>query len=44
MAIRTIVIKGNEAFFNVGGGIVWDSVPEDEYRETLDKERLCSRY
>jgi len=37
IAIRTIVIKDNEAFFNVGGGIVWDSVPEDEYRETLDK-------
>ena len=25
--------------FAVGGGIVYDSVPEDEYEETLDKGR-----
>jgi len=37
IAIRTIIIKDSEAFFNVGGGIVWDSVPEKEYQETLDK-------
>lgn len=37
IAIRTIVVKNGEAFYNVGGGIVWDSVPEKEYQETLDK-------
>lgn len=37
IAIRTIILRGNEAFYNVGGGIVWDSVPEDEFQETLDK-------
>lgn len=37
IAIRTIIIKGNTAYYNVGGGIVWDSVPEDEYYETLHK-------
>lgn len=37
IAIRTIVVKGNTAYFQVGGGIVADSDPEDEYRETLDK-------
>ena len=37
IAIRTIIVNGNEACFNVGGGIVWDSVPENEYQETLDK-------
>ncbi|MCY7346262.1 MAG: aminodeoxychorismate synthase component I [Pyrinomonadaceae bacterium] len=37
VAIRTMVIKNNEAVFNVGGGIVIDSVPEDEYAESLLK-------
>lgn len=37
IAIRTIIVKGSEAFYNVGGGIVWDSLPEKEYQETLDK-------
>jgi len=37
IAIRTIIIKGGTAYFQVGGGIVADSVPEDEYQETLDK-------
>lgn len=37
IAIRTIICKGNTASFQVGGGIVADSVPEDEYQETLDK-------
>jgi len=37
IAIRTIIVKGDAAYFQVGGGIVADSVPEDEYQETLDK-------
>ncbi len=37
IAIRTIICKGDTASFQVGGGIVADSVPEDEYQETLDK-------
>lgn len=37
IAIRTIIVKGDKAFYNVGGGIVWDSIPEDEYEETLHK-------
>ncbi len=39
VAIRTMVIRNNEAIFNVGGGIVIDSVPEDEYEETLIKAK-----
>ncbi len=35
--IRTFILKGNRAYFNVGGGIVHDSQPEIEYQETLDK-------
>jgi aminodeoxychorismate synthase, component I, bacterial clade len=37
IVIRTIIIKGDKLFFQVGGGIVADSDPEKEYRETLDK-------
>lgn len=37
IVIRTIVIKGEHAYYQVGGGIVWDSDPEKEYQETLDK-------
>ncbi len=37
IAIRTIVIKGNKAYFQAGAGIVYDSVPEREYQETIDK-------
>jgi para-aminobenzoate synthetase component 1 len=37
IVIRTIVVKGDKLFFQVGGGIVADSDPEKEYYETLDK-------
>lgn len=39
IVIRTIVCKGNKAYFQVGGGIVWDSDPELEYEETLHKAK-----
>ncbi len=37
IVIRTIVVKGDKLYFQVGGGIVADSDPEKEYYETLDK-------
>ncbi len=37
IAIRTIVCRGGTASYHVGAGIVWDSDPESEYQETLDK-------
>lgn len=37
IVIRTILVKGDRAYYQVGGGIVWDSDPEAEYMETLDK-------
>lgn len=37
IVIRTFVVKDGTAHFQVGGGIVADSVPEREYQETLDK-------
>jgi para-aminobenzoate synthetase component 1 len=39
VAIRTMTIKNGKAIFNVGGGIVIDSRPEDEYEETLTKAK-----
>jgi len=39
IVIRTILIKDGRAYFQVGGGIVYDSEPEAEYLETLDKGR-----
>ena len=39
IVIRTFIVKGGRAYFQVGGGIVYDSEPEAEYEETLDKAR-----
>jgi para-aminobenzoate synthetase component 1 len=39
IAIRTILIKDDKAYFQVGGGIVADSSPMGEYRETLVKAK-----
>jgi para-aminobenzoate synthetase component 1 len=39
IAIRTILVEGNRASYQVGGGIVADSLPEVEYEETLHKGR-----
>lgn len=37
IAIRTATVHQNKIIFSVGGGIVYDSDPEDEYEETLHK-------
>lgn len=39
IVIRTIVCKENTAYFQVGGGIVWDSDAESEYQESMDKAK-----
>ncbi len=39
VAIRTMVIRDKTATFNVGGGIVIDSDPDQEYEESLTKAR-----
>lgn len=39
VAIRTMVLRKNEAVFNVGGGVVIDSRAEDEYEESLLKAK-----
>jgi para-aminobenzoate synthetase component 1 len=39
IAIRTFLVRDDHIYFQVGGGIVADSNPEDEYEETLHKAR-----
>ncbi|MHB8075280.1 aminodeoxychorismate synthase component I [Desulfosporosinus fructosivorans] len=43
IVIRTILIKNKKAYIHVGGGIVADSIPESEYKETLDKANASFR-
>ena len=43
IAIRTLVIKDGMAYAQAGGGIVFDSTPEEEYQETLDKASALLR-
>ncbi len=42
IAIRTIMHQNGNIFFPVGGGIVWDSDPKEEYEETLHKGRALT--
>ncbi len=37
IAIRTATVTGGKINYSVGGGIVFDSIPEKEYEETLHK-------
>ncbi|WP_431029811.1 anthranilate synthase component I [Lysinibacillus sp. LZ02] len=39
LAIRTMIVKDGKAYVQAGAGIVYDSVPESEYEETLNKAR-----
>ncbi|MFA4843356.1 MAG: anthranilate synthase component I [Candidatus Margulisiibacteriota bacterium] len=39
IAIRTILIRDGRAFVQAGAGLVADSVPAEEYQETLNKAR-----
>lgn len=37
IGIRTVMASPTELLFGVGGGVVWDSDPDGEYRETVHK-------
>jgi len=43
IAIRTMLVKDGVAYLQAGGGIVYDSVPETEYMETVNKMRALMR-
>ncbi len=39
ISIRTLVLKGKKASLHAGAGIVWDSIPEREFRESVQKAK-----
>jgi anthranilate synthase component 1 len=39
IALRTLVLQGRTAYVQAGGGVVYDSVPSEEYEETINKAR-----
>jgi anthranilate synthase component 1 len=43
IVIRTMVLDGQTAYVQAGGGVVADSVPEREYEETLNKAKALLR-
>ena len=43
IAIRTAVIKDDTLYIQAGGGVVADSIPRLEYKETLNKARAMFR-
>lgn len=43
IALRTMVLKGQTAYLQAGAGIVYDSVPDLEYQETLNKAMVLLR-
>ena len=43
IAIRTLILQPDRAFFSAGGGIVWDSNPQMEYEEILHKASALIR-
>ena len=43
IAIRTAVIKDGELHIQAGAGVVYDSIPELEWKETMNKGRAIFR-
>jgi anthranilate synthase component 1 len=42
IAIRTMMMRGQQVEIQAGAGIVADSIPENEYQETLNKARALA--
>ena len=43
IAIRTIIAKDNKMYLQAGAGIVADSIPKNEYQETINKARALRK-
>ncbi len=43
IAIRTCVIRSNKLYIQCGAGIVYDSIPENEWEETINKGKAIIR-
>ena len=41
IVIRSMQLKGDKAYIRVGAGIVFDSVPKNEFQETEKKAQAC---
>ena len=39
IAIRTLLVKDKSAYLGVGAGVVADSIPDNEFEETMNKGR-----
>jgi anthranilate/para-aminobenzoate synthase component I len=44
IGIRTMTIQGDIGIYPVGGGIVWDSNPLEEWQEAQQKSEIFSPY
>lgn len=43
IAIRTLIKKDKKVYYQVGGGITWDSNPYEEYEESIQKGKSIKR-
>ncbi|MFA6133834.1 MAG: anthranilate synthase component I [Phycisphaerae bacterium] len=43
IALRTMVVAGGKVYLQAGGGVVADSVPAEEYQETINKAKALLR-
>ena len=43
IALRTAVLKDRKLYIQSGGGVVYDSDPEAEFQETVNKSKAISR-
>jgi len=43
IAIRTLLVEGHKGYIQAGAGIVADSIPENEYEESLNKAKAVVR-
>ena len=43
IALRTAVLKDDKLYIQAGGGVVYDSDPEAEYQETVNKSKALRR-
>ena len=43
IAIRTMILKNGRAYVQAGAGIVYDSIPTNEYQETINKAKSMTK-
>ena len=43
IAIRTMILKNGRAYVQAGAGIVYDSIPANEYQETINKAKSMTK-